>query len=215
MQRMLVFVIVLSTAGGLASANLGLPFVLTVLGSMAGVVLALALVPAGDLPVGMTMTDRRTVLAQQQRGDEPRVVAVLGAGSVQQATIDANPEPFWFAGRLTRVSFFGDAGLIAAIDLMAVDPVAARAALQETTIFVTDATGGQDGAASGSGGDVPFWFIKAFFVGFLYFVGGGFVLLAVPVTSDEGLASGATALGVGAVLLAAGEGLRRLLLRRR
>ena len=218
MQRVLFIVIVLTMAAAILGAFSSGPYLVwTVAGAFALIVFAFVLVPARDLPLGIVVSDRRVLLAQQRRRQDPKVVAELPPTSLSHVTMDANAERFWYSGRLCRLTMSGPDGVIAVIELVAFDPGAARILFDEAGIDVASppTTAARRGHSDGSGADVRFWFPKAFVVGFLYFVGGGFLLLAIPVGLDEGPGSGIAVLGVAAVLLAAGEGLRRILFRRR
>jgi hypothetical protein len=215
MQRMLVLVAALTSVGGMVGARTGPFMVWTLFGALVGVVIAFTTTPRRDLPLGAAVSDERVVVAQQRRGQEPVVLAELPAGSIREVSIQANAEPFWLAGRLTRLSLLGRESPIVTIELPNFDPAAARTLFLEAGVSVTGtAVMSSSSSEPARAGEVRFWFPKAFVVGFLYFVGGAFVLLAIATALDEGVGNGAAVLGVAAVLLAAGEGLRRLLLRR-
>lgn len=204
----------LTAVGAILGLAVGAPDLLALLGLGVGVAAGSLIVPKADRPIGIAISDKRIVVARQQRGAEPTVMAELPPTAVERAEIDTDPEPFWFPGGFTRLSLHGVGGALAHLDLTRVDPASLLLVLQEVAIPVTGPADGPAATPQAAPSLArPLWLVKALAVGLLCFLGVVFVLLAVPAGLDEGLASGAGAFGIGAVLFAVGLGLRRLLFR--
>jgi hypothetical protein len=207
-QRLLASAITLGCVGAFVGVSAGNGVVGGIAGTLSGAVLGLVVVPARDQRVGVVVSDRRVVRAQQCRHREPSVEE-RPRSSVSSATVAPDVERFWSVN-VSRVTLSGAGGTVAVLDLPAVGAESLQALLEEAGLEVT-----VSGSDAGPPGRVRFWFARAFLVGLLYFVGGGYVLLAVPVALDTGGRDALAVLGVAAIVLASAEGLRRLLLRRR
>ncbi len=212
MQRLLVLVVALSGLGAILGAATASGVAGAVWGAMLAIVAALAFTPGRDRPVGVFVSNRRTVLAQDRWRHEPSTVE-LPSDAVTSAAIEAGADGFWVSTKVCRLRLAGRDGQVAGLDLTAIDPLAVRQILTEAGVPVSEEAA--SALLSGSSADHPrLWLPQALVVGVLFVFGGAFVLLTIPAWQDDGLSSGMGALGIGTVLVLAGEGLRRALFRR-
>lgn len=207
MQRVVVLVVLFGAAAGLLAARTGAPGGVTVVGTAIGVLLGFSLVPRRDRPTAVCLTTARTLVARADRPEDDPVVE-LPADAVTYVELTPDVEPFWVAGKVVEARLHGPAGITATLAMQGVEIDALRQVLEEAGVAHLDSP------TPAPAGEVRFWLPKAFVVGLLLFVGGGFLLLAPVVFGDAGARDAVACAAVGAVLLLAGEGLRRVLFRR-
>lgn len=147
-----------------------------------------AFTPGRDRPVGLFVSKQATVVAQDRSRNEQSVVE-LPSDAIASGAIDAGDDSFWVAARMCRVSLSDRDGQVTALDLTAVDPLAARQVLVEAGIPVSVEAPSTDSSRS-SAGQQRLWLLKALLVGVLLTFGGASVLLAIPASQDDGLGSG-------------------------
>lgn len=207
-QRMVVLIAVFGIACGVLAATIGAPISLAAAGVLVGVVLGTAVVPRRDRPLALCLTTHRTLVARDGAAEADPVVE-LPTDAVTYVEVATDTEPFWLAGKVVQVRAQGPAGVTATLAMLGMDVADLRRVLNEAGVPHLDAPSAEPRP------EVRFWLPKAFVVGLLLFVGGGFVLLAGAVLGDTGARDAVACAAVGLVLLLAGEGLRRVLFPRR
>jgi hypothetical protein len=178
--------------------------------------------PAGDLPLGVMVSDRRVVVAQQRRRAEPEIRRRLPAESASRITVADEVDERWNPG-VKRVTVSGSMSDVVTLDIAGIDRTALLAVLRESGLTLSadwlddDAIARGDLAATQSSvesNQPRFWVLRAFPAGLLYTIGVGTGLLAVLAPSQTATQR-VVALAIGIFAILAGDLVRRVLLRSR
>ena len=133
--------------------------------------------PPPDGLRAVMITDKRVVLFEHAKHREPRVTALLPAGSVNGGRVE-KVEDVWVTGGLTRLILGGVPGPLITLDLPRVNPRSAQLVLEEagSTVFQTATANAP--AEQRIAGWRPSWMLRAFgiSIGLLF---GAFAVVAV------------------------------------
>ena len=213
-RRTTVLLIVGMLVGlGLGTAT-GRLMMWTAIGSLAAILVAALSARPGDLPIGVSLSDKRLIVAQQRRRAAPVVLTVRPPEDLAQVELRSAPSDFSGAGGHVITRLGVPSAALPTIEFPRMDPVAIVHVFTEAGVAVdshllpASGPGSQGQIFTQSFG----WMIRAFLAGFGYFVGVGLVLISGAMVL-EGDATAAAMFGVGLVFALGAEGLRRLLFR--